>query len=99
MRKRILDGFDDGLVEFGLLAFHLDVYLLAATERDIAHGARELCPDIADGLHAGLHNFFLQLGSNQVHALANGMKAGIFPSARKLQQLITCQDQLANQCH
>ena len=76
--QRILDGLDQRLVEFGLLALHLDPHLLAAVQRQIAHRARKLAPDIADRLHSGLHDAFLQFGRDQVEPLAGGQQAALF---------------------
>ena len=59
----------------------------------------KLAPDVADGLHAGLHHLFLQLGGDEVHALGDRLKAGVFHRARDLQQLVARQHQLADQGH
>ena len=48
MRQRILDGFDDGFVQFGILSLHLDADLLAKLGRQVTHDTRELRPYIAD---------------------------------------------------
>ncbi len=42
VRKRILDSFDNGLVEFGSLALHLEADFLVAAQRHIAHRAGKL---------------------------------------------------------
>ena len=97
--ERILDRLDDGLVEFGLLALHLDLHLLAATEGDVAHRSRKLRPDVPDGLHAGLHDFFLQLGGDEIHALGDRLKAGVFRGIGDLQKLVARQHQFADQRH
>src|SRR5208282_332347 len=99
MGERILDGLDDGLVEFGLFALHLDAHFLAATESDVAHGSGKLAPDVSDGLHAGLHDFFLQFGGDEVHPLRDGLEAGIFHRVGDLQELVTRQHQFADQRH
>ena len=91
MGQRVLDGLDDGFVEFGLFAFHLDVDLLAAAEGNVAHGAGELTPNIANGLHAGLHYFFLKLGGDEIHALRDGVKPRVLRSIGELQELIPSQ--------
>ena len=59
MCERIFDCLDNGFIEFGLLAFHLDAYLFITTQRHITYGSRKLAPDVSDGLHAGLHDLFL----------------------------------------
>src|ERR1035437_6105455 len=53
MGERVLDRLDDGLVEFGLFALHLDVDFLAATEGHVPHRAGKLAPDVSDGLQPG----------------------------------------------
>src|ERR1019366_8789118 len=50
--QRVFDSLDQRLVEFGLLAFHLHPHLLAARECEVAYGARQLAPDVADRLHS-----------------------------------------------
>src|SRR5260370_28918006 len=81
MGEWVLDRLDDGFVQFRLFALHLDAHFLAAAERHVTHGSRELAPDVSDGLHAGLHDFFLQFGGDEVQALGDGLKTGVFHSA------------------
>ena len=88
MSERILDCLDDGLVEFRLFALHLDGHFLAATERDVAHRPRKLAPDVSDGLHAGLHDHFLQFGGDQVQTLGGGQKGSVFCAAGEEQDLV-----------
>ena len=97
--KRIFDGFDDGAVQVGLFAFHFDPDFLAAVERQIAHGAGKLVPDIADGLHAGAHDLFLQFAGDEIHALRERLKAGVLGAIGELQQLVARQHQFAHQVH
>ena len=65
----ILDSLDDGLVEFGFLAFHLDSNLLSAGRCEITYHARQFAPDIADGLHTCLHHAALQFGGDEIQPL------------------------------
>ena len=95
----IADRLDEGLVELGLLTLHLDAHLLAACEREVADDTREFVPDVADGLHPGLHDPFLQFGGDQVEALRGAEEAGFLLAQRKLQNLIADQHQLADQVH
>jgi hypothetical protein len=97
--KRIFDGFNNGPVQFGFLALHLDAHFLAAGEREIADRAGKLAPDVADGLHSGPHDFPLQLAGNQVHALRENLKPRVLGAIGKLQQLVTGQYQPAHQIH
>ena len=97
--ERIFDGFDDGAVQVGFLAFHFDPDFLAAVEREIADGAGKFVPDVANGLHASAHDLFLQFAGNEVHALGERLKAGILGAVGKLQQLVARQYQFADQVH
>ncbi len=99
VRERIFDGFDDGLVELGFLAFHLDADLLAAHGGDVADGAGEFAPDVADGLHARFHHPFLELGGDEVEALAGSEKTGVFGGVGKLENLVAGEDELADEVH
>ncbi len=99
MRERVLNCLDNSFVEFGLFALHLDAHLLATTERDVAHSPGKLAPDVPDGLHASLHDLFLQFGGNEVHALGDCLKAGVFHCVCDLQKLVARQHQLTDQRH
>ena len=50
--------------------------LLAAGRGQVADHARELVPDVADRLHARLHDAFLQLGGDQVQPLRRAAERG-----------------------
>jgi hypothetical protein len=99
VRQRILNRFDDRLVELGFFSFHLDAYLLAAHRGHVAHGARELAPDVADRLHARLHHAFLQFGGDQIEPLARREQSGVFGRIGELQNLISCEDKFADEIH
>ena len=99
MGQGIFDGFDDGPVQFGVLALHLEPDLLAAAESQIPHRAGKFAPDVADRLHAGFHDFFLQFGGDEIHALGNRLKSGVLQAVGKLQQLVARQHQFAHQIH
>src|ERR1700744_5433781 len=99
VRGRIFDRLDDGLVEFGFFAFHLDAHLFAAHRSDVAHGARKFAPDVADGLHARLHHAFLQFGGDEVEALAGREQTGVFGGVRELENLVAGEDKFADEIH
>ena len=99
VHERVFDGLDDGAVEFGVGAVHLQANLLAEAHRHVAHHARQLVPDHADGLHARLHDALLQLGGDQVQALRSGVESRIFPLGVELEDLVAGQHQLADQVH
>ena len=99
MHQRILDGLDDGPVQLRLRAVHLEPDLLAERHRHVAHHARQLVPHHADGLHARLHDAFLQLGGDQVQALRGRVERGVFALGVELQNLVARQHQLAHQIH
>ncbi len=97
--ERILDGFDDGPVEFRLLPFHLQLDLFPQGYGHIAHHARQVLPHHPDGLHAGLHDAFLQLGGNQVQPLRGRVEGGILALGVELEDLIAGQYQFPHQVH
>jgi hypothetical protein len=99
MRQRVAYGFDQRLVELGLLSFHLETDLLAALESRIAYQPRELAPHGVDGLHAGSHDALLQLAGDRVETLRAGQKAGVLLGGATLQHLVANQDQFARQVH
>ena len=99
VRQRIFDGFNDGLVELGVLAFHLEADFLATHLGQIAHHPRELCPHIADRLHARLHDTLLQLGGDTIEALCRSTDQRVTLLRRVLQDLVAGQDQFAHQIH
>src|SRR5271168_80845 len=99
MRKGVFDGFDDGSVEFDLLADHLEVYGFSAIHGQIADRAGELAPNRPDGLHAGLHYACLQLGGDQMKLLAEDDDGGFFAGVGKLHDLIAGESQLANEIY
>ena len=96
MGQRVLDGFNDGLVELGLGPFHLDLDLLAKARSQIAHDTRQLVPHHADGLHAGAHHPFLQFTRDQVQPLGCTRTVA---TLRPLQDLVARQHQFAYQVH
>ena len=97
--ERVFDGFDDGLVQFGVRPVHFEVDLFAERSGQIAHYSWQFVPNHPDGLHAGLHYAFLQLGGDEVQALRGGVKGGIFLVGVELQNLVAGQHQLAYQIH
>ncbi len=99
VREGILDCLEDRLVEFGLLAFHLDRDLLAARLGEVAYDARELAPDVPDRLHARLHHAFLQLRGHQIEALRRGQRIRVRLRRVELHDLIAREHEFAHQCH
>ena len=97
--QRVADGLDDRLVQLGFLALHVDAHLLAAGDGQVADHARELVPDVADRLHARLHDVGLQLGGQQVQPLHRAQEGGVFLGGAELHDLVAGQDQLADQGH
>jgi hypothetical protein len=97
VRQRIADGFEQTLVQFRFLAFHLQPHLLAEAERQIAHQAREPREDMVDRLHTRLHDRFAQVRGNHIEPAAQQGEARI--GAGGLQNLIAREHQLAHQVH
>ena len=99
MRQRVFDRLDDRLVEFRLLAFHLDPSLLAAGQRHIAHRSGKLIPDASDGLHAGFHHAFLKFGRELVQALAGTEESAVFGRVGVLHDLVAEKNEFAHTIH
>ena len=97
--QRVADGLDDRLVQLGLLALQVDAHLLAAGDRQVADHAGELVPDVADRLHARLHDVDLQLGGQQVEPLHGAQEGGVLLGRAELHDLVARQHQLADQGH
>jgi len=53
--KRVSDRLDDRPIQFGFLAVHNKLHVFAEL-REITNNARELRPDVANGLHPRLHH-------------------------------------------
>ena len=62
VQQRVLDQLQELAVDLGLSAGHLELDVLAQLLAEVADEARQLGPGVADGLHARLHDAFLQLG-------------------------------------
>ena len=70
MGEGIADGLEQALVELGFLAFHFEADALVEAEGEIADQAREAREDMADRLHARLHDGFAQIGGDHIEAAA-----------------------------
>ena len=66
---------------------------------EVADDARELAPDVADRLHARLHDAFLQLGGDQVQALRRAGEGEVALGGGELENLVAGQHQFADQVH
>ena len=77
MCQRILDGFKNRLIEFGIAADHLQPDFAATLLTQIADNSRQFAPDVVNRLHAGLHDTLLQLTGDQVQSLGCSDHAGI----------------------
>jgi hypothetical protein len=97
--ERVLRRLEDGAVELGLLALHLDADLLAAGVGEVAHDARHLAPDAVDGLHARLHDALLQLAGDEVQPLRGPHEVGVGPRRGVLHDLVAGEDELADERH
>jgi hypothetical protein len=73
--------------------------LFAEGQRHIAHHARQLVPHHADGLHARLHDAFLQFGGDQVQPLRGGVESGILALGVELKDLVAGKHQFPHQIH
>ena len=99
VRERILDEVEDLTVELGLGTVHLQLDLLAEIGGEIADDARQFLPGVADGLHAGFHHPFLQLGGHVGESLQRRLELGFLVAAHDFQELIAREHQLGNHGH
>ena len=95
--ERILDGLEQALVEFGVLAFHLQANAAAKRLGKIAHDARHLGEDVRDRLHARLHHVLAQVGRDHVETARQQRHVGIGRGG--LQHLVAGEHQFADQVH
>ena len=97
--ERVLDQLQHLAIELRLRALHHQVDFLVEFVRQIPDDAGQLRPSIADRLHAGGHDAFLQLRNHVVQALQGRGELAFFLAAQDLQQLIARQDQLGDHGH
>ena len=97
--QRIAQTFDDGLIELDIVAFQLQVDLLAQVAGQVADHARKLVENVAHGLHAGQHDRFLQLGRDQVDALPGHLDLVDGIGGNGLHELVAAQNQFSGQVH
>ena len=99
MGERVFDRFKNLAVEFGVGPRHHQFDFLAQFLRQITHETRQFRPGIADGLHARLHDAFLQFRRHLIEALQGGGKGAIGETAQGLHQLIAREHKLADHVH
>ncbi len=99
VHQGVFNRFDDGPVQFRVGSIHLQPDLLPQCHGHVTHHARQLIPNHADGLHARLHDAFLQLRGDQVQPLGGRIQSRILALRVELKYLIARQDQLADQVH
>ena len=97
VRERILDGFEQALVELRILAFDLEANAAAERLGEVAHDARHLGEDVGDRLHARLHHALAQVGGDHVEAAREQGHVGI--GGRGLENLVAGEHQFADQVH
>ena len=97
MGQRILDGFEQALVQLRVLALDLQPHAAAERLRQVAHDARHLRKDIRHRLHPRLHHALAQIGRDHIEAARKQRHLGIGRSG--LQDLVARQHQLAHQVH
>jgi len=99
VRERILDGFKDRLVEFGVAAIEHDAHLAAARNGEIAHQPGQLVPHRVDGLHTRLHDAGLNLAHEQVKTLRRTLHRRVGLRCGGGHDLIAGQHEFADQPH
>ena len=89
MGEGISQAFDNGFIEFHLLAFQTQLDLLAQLLGQLADHPGELAEDVAHRLHSRHHDGFLQLRGDQVEPLPGNHD--LFPASggNRLQKLVT----------
>src|SRR5260221_129370 len=97
--ERILDHFENLAIQFGLLTDHDQIDLLLQFVTEIPNEARQFGPGVANRLHAGLHDPFLQLRGDMVQALQGCCKLAVFVFAQDLQHLVAGQHQFTDHRH
>ena len=84
----IVDGLDNGFVQFDILADNGQIHLFVQHLGQITNHPRELVEYITYGLHAGKHDRLLQLRGHQVYALAHGLRIANISGGDGLQKLV-----------
>ena len=98
--QRVVDGLDDASCRARSRCPSISRRdLLAAGDREVADDARELVPDVADRLHARLHDALLQLGRDRFSRCAVPTKRGVLAGRAELQDLVAGEHELADQVH
>ena len=97
--ERVLHRLQQRPVELGLTTLHAQGDLLAALRTEVAHDARQLRPEVVDGLHARLHHALLQLGGDQVQALGGPDEFLVLLLAGLAHDLVASEHQLTDQSH
>ena len=97
--QRVLDRLEQGLVELGLAALHLQADGLLQLHAQVADDARQLGPDVVDRLHARLHDALLQLAGDQVQPLGGADQVRVGLPGDVLHDLVAGQHQLADEQH
>ena len=97
--QRVLDGLEQGLVELGLAALHLQPDGLLQLHAEVADDARQLRPDVVDRLHARLHDALLQLAGDEVQPLRRADQVGVGLAGDVLHDLVAGEHQLADEQH
>ena len=99
VRQRVLDRLEQGLVQLGVAALHLQADGLLQLEAQVADDARQLGPDVVDRLHARLHDALLQLAGDEVEPLRGAHQVGVVGAPDVLDDLVAGEHQLPHQQH
>src|SRR5262249_12439091 len=94
-----LDGLEQRPVQFGLLSVHADLDLFPTLQRQVADYPREFIPECINGLHAGLHDAFLECHGDQIQTLIRREDASFFLFCTELHNPITDENQLTDLVH
>ena len=99
MRKRVLDRLQYRFIYFRLVPFNQKFDLLTALNCQISNQSGVFPPDISDGLHSGLTDAFLQVGSDPIDLLSDIIQPLVLFRCSHPQQLISSKNQFTNKIH
>ena len=99
VRKWIADDVEHLPGKLGLGPVHLEFDVFPEFVAEIADDARQLGPGVADRLHAGLHDPFLQFGGDIREPLERPLEFAFRMPANDFEQLVAREHQFRNHGH
>ncbi|CAH1650777.1 hypothetical protein CHELA1G11_10259 [Hyphomicrobiales bacterium] len=99
LRQRILDELQHLSVELRLRTIELEIDVLAEIDSQITQDAGHFLPHRTDGLHARLHDAFLQLDGHMRQPLQGDHQGRVVLAPGEIEQLVAGQHELRDHCH